>query len=53
VDVNTGRAVRTPADTQAAIAACGTRGVWIGANPEAARRSLADLKAILKRTLTP
>jgi dienelactone hydrolase len=53
VDVTTGQAVTTLASVRAAITACGTRGVWIGANLEVARRSLADLKAILRRTLAP
>lgn len=51
VDLRTGRRLATADDIRAAIEACGTWGVWIGANGAAARQSLADLKAILRRTL--
>jgi dienelactone hydrolase len=50
-DLRTGRRLDSPDAIRAAIEACGTRGVWVGANADAARQSLADLKTILKQTL--
>ncbi len=53
VDVDAGFPIRTQEDARMFIERCGTRGVWIGGNEVTARRSLADLKAILKRAFTP
>ena len=50
VDLTSGLPVTSVEDARNAIQRCGTWGVWVGANEEAARKSLADLKAILKRT---
>src|SRR5262245_12675425 len=52
VDVNSGRPLLTTEEAGQAMAACSTQGVTIGANEDAARRSLADLKAILKTSFT-
>jgi dienelactone hydrolase len=52
VDVNSGRPLLSAADASQTIAACSTQGVLVGANEDAARRSLADLKAILKTSFT-
>ncbi len=51
VDLKAGRLLQNADAIRTAIEACGTRGVWVGANVEAARKSLADLKAILRRVL--
>jgi dienelactone hydrolase len=52
VDVNSGRSLLSTEDASQAMAACSTQGVSIGANEDAARRSLADLKAFLKTSFT-
>lgn len=52
VDVNAGRPLLSPEDANLAMEACSTQGVLIGANEDAARRSLADLKAIVKTSFT-
>jgi dienelactone hydrolase len=52
VDVNSGRRLLSAEDANQAMAACSIQGVSVGANEDAARRSLADLKAILKTSFT-
>jgi dienelactone hydrolase len=49
MDVNSGRPLLSVDDARVAIEACGSRGVSVGATEDVARRSLADLKAILRR----
>ncbi len=52
VDVNSGRPLLSAEDASQTIGACSTQGVSVGANEDAARRSLADLKAMLKTSFT-
>lgn len=52
LDLNSRLPVTSIEDARKAIRSCGTWGVWVGANEEAARKSLVDLKTILKRAFT-